>query len=441
MMSEILMVYSNELNNRVNYIFTHILFRLLKLDFILTDDLEKFKKHNGPKIKYSNQKDGNEFLIEPAGLLNETGIKAQNINVSKWENLKIFYQVSDNSDFPFDIFSASFFLLSRYEEYFPHENDQFGRFEAYHSLAYKNGFLECAIVEKWVLKLKEKLSLKYPSIKFSDWSYSFQSTIDIDNPFAFLHKGIIRTSGAFIKSLFRLDIKNIISRVLTLRGDTKDPFETYDYIHHLERKFNFKSLYFFLVGDYGKHDTNVSIRKLAYQNLITDIHQSHRIGLHSSFNSNKSFKTLLVEKNRLSKIIEKPITVSRQHFLMLNLPDTYQKLIEAGIKEDYSMGYATTPGFRAGTCNPFNFYDLSREEETKLMIYPFQLMEVALHNYMRLKNTEAIELTKKIIDEVKSVNGHFISLWHNESLSELGMWVGWRKVFEQMISYAVPEKN
>lgn len=432
-----LLVYSPNINNRINYIITHILFKMLKQDFMLTTELPKFIAHEGPKINYSEARLANEFFIKSSGFLNETGVNAQDISVSEWEGLKIFYQVTGDSDLPFDIFSASFYMLSRYEEYFPHSSDQFGRFEAHDSFAYKNGFLEQAILERWVLKLKEKLVSKYnPALELPAWNYSFQSTIDIDNPFAFLHKGFVRTTGALIKTLVKFDIKTFISRLLTLRGTTKDPFETYGYIHNLEKKYDFKSIYFFLVGDYGRYDTNIPIRKLAYQNLIIDIHQNHKVGLHSSFNSNKSFKTLLDEKKRLSKVIDMPIIRSRQHFLMLQLPDTYQKLIEAGIREDYSMGYATALGFRAGTCTPFKFYDLSKEEETKLLVYPFQVMEVALHNYMRLKSTQAMQQIRRIIDEVKAVNGLFMSLWHNESLSEFGMWIGWRKVFEEMAKYA-----
>ena len=43
---------------------------------------------------------------------------------------------------------------------------------------------------------------------------------------------------------------------------------------------------------------------------------------------------------------------------------------------------------------------------------------------------EAKNITSQIINEIKSVNGTFISLWHNETLSETGIWKGWRSVFE-----------
>ena len=104
------------------------------------------------------------------------------------------------------------------------------------------------------------------------------------------------------------------------------------------------------------------------------------------------------------------------------------------------MGYASAIGFRASTCFPFKFYDLQEEKETNLLVYPFLVMDATLHNYLRLRPAQAMNHISKIIDEVKAVNGYFIPLWHNESLSEYGMWIGWRKVFEDMFAYAATDQ-
>ena len=100
------------------------------------------------------------------------------------------------------------------------------------------------------------------------------------------------------------------------------------------------------------------------------------------------------------------------------------------------MGFAEYPGFRAGTCTPYFFYDLDEEVERKLLIVPFQLMDATLKYYMHSDIEQAKEEAKKIIDEVKAVKGTFISLWHNESLSDSDEWAGWRKVYEDLLSYA-----
>jgi hypothetical protein len=48
---------------------------------------------------------------------------------------------------------------------------------------------------------------------------------------------------------------------------------------------------------------------------------------------------------------------------------------------------------------------------------------------------------KPLIDEVKAVKGTFISLWHNDTLNDRGMWQGWRSVYEEMVKYAIKESS
>ena len=100
------------------------------------------------------------------------------------------------------------------------------------------------------------------------------------------------------------------------------------------------------------------------------------------------------------------------------------------------MGYASRTGFRAGTCTPFLFYNIHLEETTSLRVYPFTVMDVTLKDYLHVTPEQAIDRVKKIIDEVKNVQGTFISLWHNESLSETGEWKGWSRVYTEMLKYA-----
>ena len=93
------------------------------------------------------------------------------------------------------------------------------------------------------------------------------------------------------------------------------------------------------------------------------------------------------------------------------------------------MGYAAMPGFRAGIANPYCFFDLFKNETSILRIHPVVLMDVSLKDYMHLDREQSLEQIKQMIDTVRSVNGEFINLWHNESLSERDGWQGWRKHF------------
>ena len=115
------------------------------------------------------------------------------------------------------------------------------------------------------------------------------------------------------------------------------------------------------------------------------------------------------------------------------LPETYNFLIQAGITEDYSMGFSNMPGFRAGTCKPFYFYDLKNERSTGLKIFPVTLMEGAYIDYQALPPSEALTDIFELTEAVKNVNGTFISIWHNHTVSETDEFRDWKKVHDQMI--------
>ncbi|WP_407281437.1 polysaccharide deacetylase family protein [Tenacibaculum maritimum] len=135
----------------------------------------------------------------------------------------------------------------------------------------------------------------------------------------------------------------------------------------------------------------------------------------------------------MERITNMPITRSRQHYLRFNLPETYQKLIDLEIVEDYSMGYADHVGFRASTCTPFYFYDLDFEIQTPLKIFSFALMDTTLNDYMKLTPKQSLGRIRDLKNEVKKVNGVFITLFHNESLSNYLRWKGWGNVYKSML--------
>ncbi len=432
-----LTIYSDTISPRLEYILQFIFGTLLGTEYEVTSDKYKYARLKSPKLSYTQQKTGDELLIIPCGLLFEEEMRWHRIEVSEWNGLKIFFRTSENAEIPFDIFSAAFFLVSRYEEYLSHHKDKLSRFEASESVAYKSGFLEEPVIDQWAYRLKEILRQKFPELKFRDRKYQFLSTIDIDNAFAYKYKGFIRSTGALLRSLFNRDFNNFIARILTLFFDEDDPYNTYNYIDYIEGKYGFSSLFFFLVGNYSRYDKNINVRNIAFRSLIKNISTDHQVGIHPSFASNKKIVLLEEEINRLHGILGHEVTKSRQHFLILEMPITYENLIIYGIQEDYSMGYASKTGFRAGTCTPFRFYNLVKEQATNLTIYPFQIMDISLMQYLRLSPDGAIKKCSEIIEKIKSVDGLFVSLWHNESLSDHGVWKGWRRVFEAMVKKAI----
>jgi len=230
--------------------------------------------------------------------------------------------------------------------------------------------------------------------------------------------------------------KDFNLRVNVLLGNEPDPYDTYDYLFEIHKKYNIEPIYFFLLADYAKNDKSISIKNKAFQALIKSISDYHTVGIHPSYSSNYNNYSLSKEIKRLKDITHKDINKSRQHFLKLNLPETYRRLIANDIEEDYTMGYAEEMGFRASICSPYYFYDLDTETESQLKIIPFSVMEASFQYYQELGIVETIQRINKIMDIVKNVKGTFVSVWHNESLSNQGIWKGWQDVYESMLQEA-----
>ncbi|MFK7906752.1 MAG: polysaccharide deacetylase family protein [Chitinophagales bacterium] len=432
-----LLIYSPKITNRLRYIFEHIFEDMLGLSFSITTDKEIFIAFEGAKMNYSSRQFEDELFFYTSPLLFERGIKQQRIKVEDFEDTKIFYICRSNSDLPFDPFAASFYLISRYEEYLPSTLDQHGRFDAKNSLAYKNNFLQQPLIDKWVFKLKDCLKKHYPSITFRLKKYKFLPSYDIDIAYSYINKGILRNFGGYLIDVKNLNLQRIKNRTKVLFGLQKDPYDTYNWQLKLQKTHNLQPLYFFLVGEYGAYDKNISIESFSYQDLIQSIGDVCEVGIHPSYASNKNLLRLTDEVKALAKVLKKEIHRSRQHYIKLQIPETYQNLIDLDITKDYSMGYASELGFRASTASAFLFYDLTLEIKTKLKIYPFAVMDVTLKDYLKLTPEASIEKLQELIEEIRSVEGLFISIWHNNTLSDAEDWTGWRKVYEEMVKEAV----
>jgi hypothetical protein len=186
------------------------------------------------------------------------------------------------------------------------------------------------------------------------------------------------------------------------------------------------------VADNSINDRNLDYKNPWMKSLIKKVMEFSDIGIHPSYATSEFPKKIAIEKERLERISGEKITKSRQHYLKFILPHTYRSLIAAGITEDYSMGFSEIAGFRAGTCKPFYFYDLEEEKITHLKIFPIAMME---GSFMKNKTSpeQSSQEILNLINEVKKVQGTFISIWHNHTVSETSEYNAWKKIHDKMI--------
>jgi hypothetical protein len=433
-----ILIYCPEVTSRVVYIFNFIFRDILLTEVQFTEDVAEFRNYPGVKFTYGHQADGINLFFKAHRLLFEKEIVPQAIEFAEWKNQKVFFPVEESA-IPFDPFAASFYLVTRYEEYLPHHKDHYYRFRPEESAAWKGSFLERPVVNIWAEELKNILRERFPDLNFPSKSFRFIPTIDIDNAYAFKYKGFLRNTFRLMTDLLSLEFRRSLTRVKVLSGMQKDPYDSYHKIQKINEKYNLKTIFFFLIGDPGKHDRNFSHTNTHFRLLIRSVQSFSQIGIHPSYGSNKNTGQVLVEKQRLEEITNETITRSRQHYIKLTFPDTYRNLISAGITEDYSMGYPSVCGFRASCCTPFYFYDLEKEETTGLKVHSFVFMDTTLKVYLKKRSTEVIPFVSPFIQQIKKTGGELIYIFHNESIGTGKMWKNWESMYEDIIKSAMKD--
>ncbi len=433
-----MIVYANRITPRLQYVADFIGKQITGEAFQLTDDTFYFNDYIGPKINYGYETISNdELLIINYPLLFEDSLKKQDISCFRLNDVKAFFK--SEGDYPFDIFAAVFYLLSRYEEYLPHEKDEYGRYAHENSAAYREGFLNIPLINIWIEEfkkvLKQKFSMFNPDSYRDQYStFNFLPTYDIDEAYAFKNKELNRIIGGLAKSIVKGQWSMVNERVTVLRNKKQDPYDAYEWMDRLHEQNNVKPIYFFHVAEKkGRYDKNIAPSNPAMQHLIKQHADKYTVGIHPSWASGDQKDLLAEEIKTLESVSGKKITASRQHYIRFTLPHTFRRLINAGVTDDYSMGYGSINGFRASVASPFYWYDLRNEKQTDLLLHPFCYMEANSFFEQKYLPQRAYEEMMHYYNAVKAVNGTLITIWHNSFLGNYRSFAGWKDIYGEFV--------
>ncbi|QNA43867.1 polysaccharide deacetylase family protein [Lacibacter sediminis] len=430
-----MLVYTPHITPRISYII-QLLNERWQIDVAVTDDLTLFQQSNDVKLVYAEERiDDSSLFLQSTGLLLQHDIRKQYITCFNWEDGKAFFQTTD--DVGFDIFSAIFYLITRYEEYLEYEPDEYGRYAHWNSLAWKEGFLHQPIIDVWLMKFEAKLKQRYSLLTTHHSPFTFLPTYDIDIAWSYKHKGLLKTVGAVV-----MHPSTIAKRLRVLSGKETDPFDSYDWLQQLHEQYALQPIYFFLLAERNnEYDKNISPRKTALQQLIRSTAAKATVAIHPSTESAVNPTALKKEKEILQTIVRKPIPLTRNHYIQFHLPHSYRSLIVNGFTDEYSMGYGTVNGFRASTSHSFLWYDLEKEETTALRVHPFAYMDANSFYELHHSTEEALEEIKKLCSEVQAVNGTFITIFHNHMLGTDPMFKGWKEMYENFVATVISTKE
>lgn len=333
-----LLVYVPQISPRIKYIFSFIFEDILKTEMSFTTDAEAFKKSDLPKFSYAAEPVTTELFFKSANLLFERKITDQNVKTTTFGELNVPFPVT-KSTLPFDVFAASFYFLSRYEEYLPFKAPENELFPPERSMQHQLGLLKFPVIDGWTLILKNILLKHFPDLSLGSKRFSFYP---------------LYTISPQVKPRRKNIILNTVNRLKV-------------YI--------------------DKKTSNKAEKKTAINQIITDMRK--------------------YEQAHTPRMLIPALANEHHSDANMRMPKSYVKLTKNKIKNDYSMYYAKHPGFRAGTCSPFYWYDLQLEKNTRLLLHPVASTDTALlHN----KKDELLLQINELIDNVKLVNGDFYFL-------------------------------
>jgi hypothetical protein len=358
--------------------------------------------------------------------------QAQSAGV-KWveySGYKFPCEVLGLKDLQFDPLAAVVFCACRWEEIVSNEKDEHDRYIGSNSSAHKHGMLSSPLLEILASLLAKELGVEdIPSEK----DYEFIPTIDIDIAYAYRGRGVLHSIGAGLRDLLLLRFQNLTKRFqVVVRGET-DPYDTYKWLIDIHKGNNLPSRCFVLRAE-KKSPYDVGLDPREVDVLISSLEENWTVCWHPSYASTKKDSLIF---NREKNEFPSPTDVVRTHFLRGNT-EIWSKLVEQGITHDYSMGYSDLPGFRAGMSRPFPAFDLHLNEPMPLIIHPVAVMDSTLKSYMKLTPDEAIQVVSEISDSVKKVGGTMVTLWHNTSVSDFGIWKGWQRVYVDVLNRCLP---
>jgi hypothetical protein len=429
---ETIVVYTANTSNRLKYVLDWLLKERMQANYRIVTDLAEVAP-DGFFISYGTSLPGS-ISIPDEGLLWGKGITKTDPQTGMWQDIPtIFATAGAGYSLPFDLFSAIFYLLSRYEEYYPFAPDKHGRYPATDSILYKKGWLLLPVADEWCAALRKQLPAASPTLNIESPHFSYQPTYDIDIAYSHLYKGVGRIMGAYMRAMLKGDVKQINERTKVLKNKQKDPFDSFRWLRQLHKEYDCKPLYFVLSSmRTTRFDKNIHPRHPAMVRVIKNITKDGVIGIHPSYYSEQG-DTFSDEKKALEQVAGLPTTISRQHYIRIKTPDTWRLLLANGITADYSMGYGGHLGFRAGTGSSFYWYDVLNESITRLRVHPFCFMDTTAHYEAKLSVTDAFTKLNAMSALLEKTDSTLTTIFHNFSLGTANEWKGWRQAYEHFL--------
>jgi hypothetical protein len=338
-----------------------------------------------------------------------------------------------------DLIASTMFCLTRYEERDPVACDVHGRFSGATSVAAREGFLDRPVIDEYAFALKRWIDAIAPEPEFTliPRQFSVHVSHDVDlltrttNPILTLR----RAAGALVRREGRREVASRLNDAFWHTVDARQaPYVKGVFrLAQMSRSAGLTSAFYFMMEEeefgcgYDPHKTPIA------REVIEAVRREGcEIGIHGTYRTVTDSEALKREKSKLAQLIGREPLGGRQHLLRFRVPDTWRCWRDAGLKYDATLGFADMEGFRAGTCHPYQPFDLTADREIDIWELPLVVMDATLKNYRRMSPAAAEARIMELATRCAAVHGVFSILWHNSSL--VGTWHDWADMYARILS-------
>lgn len=340
-----------------------------------------------------------------------------------------------------DIVASSYYLITRYEELVIKERDIHGRFPSYASILSKLDYMCKPLVDEYSNMLKSFFREIGIEIKSKKGITQVNLTHDVD--IIWEYRNLYRCLREILRRIVRRE-KHISRPLRDFFNYESGEIFTFPMMIELDNKIkkyypNSSDAIYFLMSalrsenDFGYIEKGERVKKFA-QYLLEE---GNKIGIHSGYAVAESNIGLAEEMNRLENILNRKITMHRNHYLRTISSESFEWLIENGIEDDYTMGFADSVGFRLGTSRTVKWINPRTMNLTHLRLHPLTIMDVTLddESYMNLSYEDSISVTEEILKTIYEYGGEANILFHNTSFRNSDDFH--IKVYRHIIDYVI----
>ena len=320
-----------------------------------------------------------------------------------------------------DYLSSAFYILGCIQEINNKSEDEFGRFKYSDSFQNKFGNVKDNIVQTIfdeLFNLNDKLNVNQQP--------KYKSRIFLSHDIDTIYGSILQDSLFNIKKL-RPDL---VLKVMLFNLFSNPTWLNIDRIMKIESEYNFYSTFFWLVNR-GKvsdilsnSDYDINNKQVRFH--INKIHQSKwENGLHKSA-TNDTFSTEI-------KKLDIDIKGNRYHYLKFKPHTDFQKIDEAGLLFDSSLGFADESGFRNGYGQPYHPYNMEERRPYKFVECPLNIMDTTFFNYKKASASEFVDFVISFCEK-NNFNNTISVLFHNNYISDY-KFKTYGEAFKRILSY------